>query len=88
MDFFPPIFEAIRLEVEDLLQKHHIHWTSIEVWETSDGYRVEIVSPVFEDFLTAERFSELLEKELGDPNISLSLVPFFQEKNPKSQNYT
>ena len=69
------ILEEIRQKVETLLKKHNIRWTNIEVWETSDGFLVEILSPDFKDHVPAIKTSKQLEKELKDPSVSLSILP-------------
>ena len=67
--------EEIRQEVENLLRQHNIRWTNIEVWETSDGYLVEVFSPNFKEHIPAIKTSKQLEKELKDPSVSLSILP-------------
>ena len=69
------VLEEIRQEVEILLKEHNIRWTNIEVWETSDGFLVEILSPDFKDHIPAIKTSKQLEEELKDPSVSLSILP-------------
>ena len=69
------VLEEIRQEVETLLKKHNIRWTNIEVWETSDGFLVEILSPDFKDHIPAIKTSKQLEEELKDPSVSISILP-------------
>ena len=37
--------KQIKRKVIDILQKHNIKWSKLNVWETSDGFLVEIESP-------------------------------------------
>ena len=69
------ITQEIRHEIENLLRKYKIKWENIEIWETSDGFLVEVVSPDFKDHISAIKTSKKLEKELKDPSISLSILP-------------
>ena len=69
------VLEEIRQEVETLLKQHNIRWTNIEVWETSDGFLVEVLSPNFKEHIPAIKTSKLLEKELKDPSVSISILP-------------
>ena len=69
------ILEKIRQEVENLLKQHNIKWTNIEVWETSDGFLVEVLSPDFKEHIPAIKTSKQLEKELKDPSVSISILP-------------
>jgi len=69
------VLDEIRQEVELLLKKHNIKWTSLNVWETSDGFLVEIETPNLTDDLEGIYLSRKLEKELKDPSVTLSILP-------------
>ncbi|HIC08930.1 MAG TPA: hypothetical protein EYO62_02645 [Aquificales bacterium] len=69
------VLEEIRQEVENLLKQHNIRWTNIEVWKTSDGFLVEVLSPNFKEHIPAIKTSKQLEKELKDPSVSISILP-------------
>ncbi len=69
------VLEEIRQEVEELLKRHNIKWTKLNVWETSDGYLVDIETPDIADDLEAIYLSRKLEKELKDPTVSISILP-------------
>jgi len=56
------VLDEIRQEVELLLKKHNIKWTSLNVWETSDGFLVEIETPNLTDDLEGIYLSRKLEK--------------------------
>ncbi len=67
--------EEIKKEVERLLQKHNIEWNNIKVWETSDGYLVEIESPNVGNNLKAIELSDKLEDELKFIGVSIAIIP-------------
>jgi len=69
------ILEEIRHDVEQLLKKHNLKWSKLNVWETSDGYIAIIETPDLKDDMEAIFLSRKLEKELKDPSISLSILP-------------
>ena len=69
------VLDEIRQEVEELLKKHNLEWTTINVWETSDGFLVEVLSPDFKEHIPAIKTSKQLEKKLKDPSVSLSILP-------------
>ncbi len=69
------IVEEIRQEVQDLLKKHHIKWINFEIWETSDGFLVEIETPDIKDHMEGIFLSRKLEEELKDPLVTLSILP-------------
>jgi len=69
------VLEDIRQEVEHLLKLHNIQWTNITVWETSDGFLVEVLSPDFKEHIPAIKTSKQLEKEFKDPSVSISILP-------------
>ncbi len=69
------VLEEIRQEVTEILKAHDIKWNRIEIWETSDGYLVEVDSPDFDDHIKAILTSKELEEELKDPAVSLSILP-------------
>ena len=69
------VLDEIRQEVEELLKRHKIKWTEFNVWETSDGFLVEVESPNFKDHINAILTSKKLEKELKDPTVSISILP-------------
>ncbi|RTZ58310.1 MAG: hypothetical protein DSZ31_06095 [Gammaproteobacteria bacterium] len=72
---FINVLEEIRQDVEELLKKRKIRWNKIEVWETSDGFLVEVETPDLRDDIKAIYLSRELEKELKDPSVSLSILP-------------
>ncbi len=67
--------EGIKQEVIDTLQKHNIKWSKLNIWETSDGFLVEIESPDIENDFQGIELSRKLERELSDPTITLSIIP-------------
>jgi hypothetical protein len=67
--------EEIKKEIEGLLKKHNINWQSMEIWETFDGFLVEITSPNFKDYVEAIKISKKLEEELLDPTVTISILP-------------
>ena len=69
------VIEEIRQEVIDILQKHNIKWSKLNVWETSDGFLVEIESPDIDNDFQGIELSRKLERELNDPAITLSILP-------------
>jgi len=69
------VLNEIRQEVEELLKKHNLKWTTINVWETSDGFLVEVETPNLKDDLEGIYLSRKFEKELKDPSISISILP-------------
>jgi pyruvate formate-lyase activating enzyme-like uncharacterized protein len=69
------VLDEIRQEVEEILKKHNLKWISLKVWETSDGFLVEVETPDIKDDLEAIHLSRQLEKELKDPTVSLSILP-------------
>jgi len=72
---FINVLEEIRQDVEELLKKRKIRWNKIEVWETLDGFLVEVETPDLRDDIKAIYLSRELEKELKDPSVSLSILP-------------
>jgi hypothetical protein len=69
------VLKEILIEVENLLKKHNISWNKLDIWETSDGYLIEIESPNIKDDLQGISLSRKLEKELKDPTVTLSILP-------------
>jgi len=69
------VLEEIKKDVKELLKKHNLTWTKLEVWETSDGFLVEIETPDLTDDLEGIYLSRKLEKELKDPSVTLSILP-------------
>ena len=69
------VFGEIRKEVQELLKKHNIKWSRLEVWETSDGYLVEVETPDLKDDIEAIKLSRRLEEELKDPLVTISILP-------------
>ena len=69
------VLEEIKKDVEELLKKHNLTWTKLEVWEVSDGYLVEIESPNIKDDIRGIYLSRQLEQELKDPSVTLSILP-------------
>ena len=69
------IIEGIKQEVMDILQKHSIKWSKLNVWETSEGFLVEIESPDIDNDFQGIELSRKLERELNDPTITLSILP-------------
>jgi len=69
------VLEEIHQDVECLLKKHNIQWSKLNVWETSDGYLVEVETPNIRDDFEGIFLSRKLEKELKDPSVSLSILP-------------
>ena len=67
--------KQIKRKVIDILQKHSIKWSKLNVWETSDGFLVEIESPNIDNDLQGIELLRKLERELNDPTISLSILP-------------
>ena len=69
------IVKNIKQEVLDALKKHNINWSKLNVWETSEGFLVEIESPDIDNDLQGIELSRKLERELNDPTITLSILP-------------
>ena len=69
------VIEEIKQEVIDVLQKHNIKWSKLNVWETSDGFLVEIESPDIDNDFQGIELSRKLERELNDPTITFSILP-------------
>jgi len=69
------VLDEIRQEVEELLKRRNIKWSKLNVWETSDGYLVDVETPDIKDDLEAIYLSRKLEKELKDPTVSISILP-------------
>jgi len=67
--------EEIKKEVERLLPKYNLEWSNIKVWETSDGYLVEIESPNVGNSLKAIELSDKLEDELKFIGVSIAIIP-------------
>ena len=69
------VLKEIRRDVEELLTKHNIKWTKLNVWEASDGYIAIIETPDLRDDIEAIKLSRRLEEELKDPLVTLSILP-------------
>jgi len=69
------VLEEIRHDIEQLLKKHNLKWSKLNVWETSDGYIAIIETSNLKDDIEAIFLSRKLEKELKDPSVSLSILP-------------
>jgi hypothetical protein len=69
------VLDEIRQEVEEVLKKHNLKWTKLNVWETSDGFIAIIETPDLKDDIKAISISRKLEKELNDPTLTLSILP-------------
>ena len=67
--------EEIKLDVTNLLRKHNITWSKLDIYETSDGYLVLIKTPQLKDHIETIDLSLQLEEELKDPSVSLSILP-------------
>ncbi|NPA13796.1 MAG: hypothetical protein GXN97_01240 [Aquificae bacterium] len=69
------VLDEIRQEVKEVLKKHNLKWTKLNVWETSDGFIAIIETPDLKDDIKAISISRKLEKELNDPTVTLSILP-------------
>ncbi len=69
------VIEGIKQEVIDILQKHNIKWSKLNIWETSDGFLIEIETPDIDNDFQGIELSRKLERELNDPTITLSILP-------------
>ena len=67
--------EEIKQEIEQLLKKHNLKWSKLNIYETSDGYLALIRTSQIKDHLKAIELSLKLEEELKDPEVSISIVP-------------
>jgi len=67
--------EEIKQDVTNLLRKHNIKWSKLDIYETSDGYLVLIKTPQLKDHIETIELSLQLEEELKDPSVSLSILP-------------
>jgi len=67
--------EEMKKDVINLLRKHNIDWSKLDIYETSDGYLVLVRTPQFQDHLETIELSLKLEEELKDPSVSISLIP-------------
>ena len=67
--------EEVKQEVVELLKKHKVKWSQLDVYETSDGYLVLVRTPQFKDHLETIELSLQLEEELKDPTVSISILP-------------
>ena len=67
--------EEIKQDVINLLRKHKINWSKLDIYETSDGYLVLVRTPQFKDHLETIELSLKLEEELKDPEVSISIIP-------------
>ena len=71
------ILENKELEksIKQLLTKHNLKWDKLEIVETSDGFLVLVRTSHLKNYDTAAELSYILEKELKDPEVSISIVP-------------
>ncbi|HIO41938.1 MAG TPA: hypothetical protein EYN34_03505 [Aquifex sp.] len=67
--------EEIKQEVVNILKKHNISWSKLDIYETSDGYLVLVRTPQFKDHIETIELSLKLEEELKDPLVTLSILP-------------
>jgi len=67
--------QEIKKEVETLLSNRGIKWKDLKVWETSDGYLVEVRTSNVKDNLEAIKLSDQLERELKFLGVSLAIIP-------------
>ena len=65
----------IQKEIENLLLKQNIKWTSLKIYETSDGFLVEIESPDVKNNLEGIELSDKLEKQLKYLDVSIAILP-------------
>jgi len=65
----------IQKEIENLLVKQNIKWTSLKIYETSDGYLVEIESPDVKNNFEGIELSDKLEKQLKYLDVSVAILP-------------
>jgi len=67
--------EEIKQDVINLLKKHNIKWSKLDIYETSDGYLALVRTPQFKEHLETIELSLRLEEELKDPSVSISILP-------------
>jgi len=67
--------QEIKKEVETLLSNRGIKWEDLKVWETSDGYLVEVRTSDVKDNFQAIKLSDQLERELKFLGVSLAIIP-------------
>jgi AAA+ ATPase superfamily predicted ATPase len=65
----------IEKELKLLLSNRGLKWKDLKVWETSDGYLVEVRTSDVKDNLEAIKLSDQLEKELKFLGVSVAIIP-------------
>ena len=65
----------LKQQIENLLKKHNLEWEKLNIWETSEGFLIEVETPKVSSYLEAINLSDKLENELKHIGVSIAVIP-------------